>query len=364
MITSMLRLGLDTLSARWRVTLLMVLIIAFPLTSFLLLDAYRAGLAGLFSDFRSDFLVVQSTGSMGEFYGSRLPASLSEDLKTRGATLIIPEIHTVTGTSTDNAVLLRGIPLDSYTQIEEFRMITGRPLLAGDAARLAMVGLRLAERRKVTAGDFIELRGRRFQVIGIFSTDTYADYEAWISLPDAQVLLGWEDTVSVYVVRANEGLQAGEQLPFGASVVPKGTSSSDIVKEWQPLVDLLELITFALGLAAIIALSNLLWRLAWMHRYELAIFRSLGFSQGAMVFYLMAQAGVITLIGYGLGSLGAFVIGTVTEARTAGISIQAVFSAHVLATSLAFAIVIALAGSTLPVWQILHHKLTALLRAE
>lgn len=361
---SLLYLGLKTLAARWRVSLLMSLIIALPLAGYLLLSAYRTGLKGLFSDFHPDFLVVQSAGSMGEFYGSRLPAALAEELKARGAVFILPQIHTVTGTTTDNAVLLRGVPLDSYTQVEEFHMVAGRPLLAGDSARLVMLGIRLAQRRGLIPGDIIQLRGRPFQVTGIFSTDTYADYEAWVSLPDAQALLGWGDNVSVYVIRSDAGLQVGERLPFGATIVPKGTSSRDIVQEWEPLLGLLRIITFALGLAAAIALSNLLWRLAWMHRYELAVFRSLGFSRWAIAFYLLAQAGAITLLGYLTGSLGAFVIGFLTETRTAGISIHAVFTLQVLAASLAFAALLAVSGSILPVWQIFHRDLAALLRAE
>jgi ABC-type lipoprotein release transport system permease subunit len=364
MLTSMLRLGLETLAARWKVTLLMVIIIALPLTGYLVLEAYRAGLAHQFPEVGSDLLVVQSSGSMGEFYGSRLPADLSTELKNRGAGLVIPEIHTVTGTSPDNAILLRGVPLESYAQIEEFRMLAGRPLLTGDAPRLTMIGVKLAERRKVNAGDYLEIRGRRFQVIGVFSTQTYADYEAWVSLPDAQILLGWGTDVSVYVIRANQGLRAGEQLSFGASIVPQGTSNGEIVKEWKSFLDFIATITYTLGLAAMVALSNLLWRLVWMHRHELAILRSLGFGQGAMSFYLVAQSGVITLLGYILGSLGAFLIGALTETRAAGISTQAYFSPQVLAASLLFAILIALAGSSVPVWQISQSNLTALLRDE
>jgi len=364
MLTAMLRLGMQTLLDRWRMTLLMVLIIALPLTGYLGLDAYRSGFANLYSEFQPNFLVAQSSGSMGEFYGSRLPAWLADRLKARGAKLVIPEIHTVTGTSMDSAMLLRGVPLESYTQVEVFRMTAGRALQPGDAPRAAMLGRRLAERLKASVADLVEIRGRQFQVLGIFSTDTYADYEAWVSLPDAQTLLGWGQDVSVYIIRADEGWQPDDQPAPGVSIVSKGSSSGDMKKEWQPLFDLVTAITFALALSAVVALSNLLWRLAWMRRHELAIFRSLGFGQSALVFYLAAQAGLITLLGYAAGSLGAFIIGAVSETRTAGISIHAVFSAHVLVTSLIFAVSIALAASILPVWQIMQLNLSALLRDE
>ena len=45
---------------------------------------------------------------MGEFYGSRLPIAAADQLRSAGASLIAPEIHTVTGTTPANAVLLQG----------------------------------------------------------------------------------------------------------------------------------------------------------------------------------------------------------------------------------------------------------------
>jgi ABC-type lipoprotein release transport system permease subunit len=368
MLGSLMRLGLQTLATRWRVALMMALIIALPLTGVLLLEAYRTGLANILSGFRNDLLVVQASGSMGEFYGSRLPYTLADELKARGARLIVPEIHTFTGTSGANTLLLRGISLAQYTRIVDFHLLAGRSLQLGDAPRLAMLGSQLAGWRHVTVGDSTEIRGRQFQVIGIFSTETVADYEAWISLSDAQTLLGWNDDVSVFVVEAGEGLQAGDQLPFGASVVQKGTTSRDIFKDWLPLYDFLKPITLTLGMAAVVTLANLLWRLAWMRRHELAILRSLGFSRGAVAFYLMAQAGVISLGGYVIGCLVAFIIVAVTETRLSGImekaTMHAEFSAQVLAASLVFTTLITLLGSVLPVWQISHLNLTALLRDE
>lgn len=364
MMLTIFRLGATELTIRWRMALVMVLVVTLPFLSYLELDVYRSGLRRLYSDATPAFLVVQSNGSMGEFYGSRLPAQMGDELVSRGARLVVPEIHTIIGSSPATAILLRGIPLDLYTQTESFNMLAGRPLQPGDDSRLAMVGKRLAEKLDISAGSSIELRGRAFRVIGVFSIGTYADHEAWISLPDAQALLNWGSDVSVYVIPAGQGLSAGDQLPDGASVVQKGDSGASLIQEWAGFFNLLKVISISLGVAAAVSLANLLWRLAWQRRRELAILRSLGFGRSALVVYLLCQGIIITCLGYGLGLLGALAVGRFTELRTAGISVQAVYSPQVLLTSLVFAGLIVLAGAVLPAWQLSRANLVGLLRDE
>jgi ABC-type lipoprotein release transport system permease subunit len=364
MIRVVLRLGLQELARRRRLVLVMTLVVALPMLCYLLLDAYRAGLASLYSDFNPAFLIVQTSGSMGEFFGSRLPAQLGVDLASRGAHLIVPEIHTFAGTTPENAIPLRGVPLSSYTQVEDFSIKSGRPLQPAEPPRRAMIGVRLAEKQGLGPGDPITIRGRVFQVVGVFAVGTYADFEAWISLSDAQELLGWGSDVSVFVIRPGEGLAPGDQLTGGAVIVQKGESNANIIEEWVPLIKLFKMISGALGIAAAVSLANLLWRLAWQHRRELAVLRSLGFGRSTLALYLLSQGLTITLLGFGFGVMGAFGVRAVSEIRTAGVSIHAVFGWQVILTSLVMSLVIALAGSALPAWHISSLNLAGLLRDE
>ena len=99
-----------------------------------MLGAYRAGLQSRYAESYEDFLVVQVSGSLGEFYGSRMPASVGAELRAADLSLVVPEIHTVVGTTTENAVLLRGIPLKLLSQVEEYKVISGRPLMVRRSA--------------------------------------------------------------------------------------------------------------------------------------------------------------------------------------------------------------------------------------
>ena len=58
---------------------------------------------------------------MGEFFGSRLPASLREELLKQGIDWVAGQLHTVTGTSPENALLLRGVELDNFSRIEDYQ---------------------------------------------------------------------------------------------------------------------------------------------------------------------------------------------------------------------------------------------------
>ncbi|PKN94759.1 MAG: hypothetical protein CVU44_02830 [Chloroflexi bacterium HGW-Chloroflexi-6] len=361
---SILGLGLTVLRKHIGLTVAMALAVGIPVMSFLALQAYQSGLRARFNVPYNDFLVVQLSGSFGEFYGSRLPASLQNELLAAGASKAIPEIHTITGTTQQDAILLRGIPLEDYERIETFKMLAGRPLQVGDPARLVMLGMRLAEEHGVLPGDTIAIRGRDFNVVGIFESQTYAGNEAWISLQDAQTLLGWGSDVSVYLIPAGETLQTGDTLPGGVLVVQQGDSGATLIAEWEPFFSLLYIVAAALGLAAAISLASILWRLAWLQRRELAILRSLGFGQASLTAYILTQGASITLLGTLLGWLGALAMGALTQIETAGISIQAALDARAVLSVLAFAAAITLAGSIVPIGWLTRFNLSALLRAE
>lgn len=359
-----IRLGLDVLRQHLRLTLLMALAIAVPVMVFIGLQGYQTNLRNLYEATSGQFLVVQASGSMGEFYGSRLPASLQKDLLAAGLSFAIPEIHTIVGTTRSDAVLLRGIPLADYPRIERFRMLTGRPLQPGDAPRLAMLGMRLAQERGLTPGDTIPIRGRNFTVIGIFEAETYTGNEAWISIEDAQTLLGWQDDVSVYLIPNGEQFQPGDSLPGGISIVQQGESGAALIAEWEPFFSLLELIIQAMGLSAAVSLANVLWRLAWLQRRELAILRSLGFGPASLAGYLLGQGTAIALLGLLWGYAGAALLGVFSRLETAGISLRPELDAPTLLAGLPLAAGITLAGSILPIFWLNRTNLSALLRAE
>lgn len=364
MVLSVMHLSLAELTHRWRETFLMAGVITVSLLGVLLLSAYQRGLEDRYSHARDSYLVVQQSGSMGELKGSRLPADIAEQLTARGASLVVPQLHTIIGTSPENSVLLRGIPLDSYTQVEPFRIIAGRPLQTGDSPRHAMVGTALAELKNVGPGSTIMLRGRPFTVIGIFSVGTYADFEAWIPLPEAQRLLAWDGDVSVFIIPAGEVLRPGDTLPGGIDVVPRGQAVVTVLAEWEPLFRLLGLVAGVLAAAAAIALANMLWRLAWLRRRQFAILSSLGYGRRELIIYLITQGASITFLAYALGLSTSLLFTSFAQAQSIGLTVKPTVSPVGAGLALLIAAIIALGASILPAWWLSKYNLLELLRAD
>jgi len=357
-------LGLRAIWIHWRMTVLMALTVALSLAAFLMMRAYHTALHRHYAQLSAAYLMVEQSGSMGEFMGSRLPASLAAQLTSAGASRAIPEIHSVVGSTPENAILLRGISLEEYGETEQFQIVAGQPLRPGSPPRSAMLGVRLAEKKQALPGATVQIRGRDFQVAGVFSTGTYADHEAWVALYDAQALLGWGSDVSVFLIPSGEVFKPGDELPGGISIVRKGQNGVNLANEWNGLFNLLGLIASSLGVAAAVALTNILLRLAWLHRRELAILQSLGFGRRALAGYLLAQSAGISLAGYLAGVALALILGQATHLQTAGISVRADLSWQVLAASLLVAALITLAGAALPALWLSRLNLAALLRAD
>ncbi len=359
-----LRLGLHDLFRYRRLALIMSLSVAIAAGMVAFLEAYRAGLAAEFNEQTHNLLVVHDSQNAGDIAGSRISDQAAEVLSGMGVSMIIPEIHALTGTSIQNATLLRGIDLGQYTRLETFSMLSGRRLQPGDPARLAMVGGLLAERLHLKTGGVISLRGRNFTVVGIFQNGTYMDNQAWIALADAQTLLGWGKDVSVYIIPDEGILHDGENLPGGLSVTQKGQNLRLIAAQYQPMLNMWQIVSLALGIAASLALANVLWRLAWLRRREMAILRTCGFPTQSLVGYLFVQAVWITLLGLLLGGLFTLVFAISIRLTVSSFTIVPRVEAGILLPGLGWIGLIMLAGSLLPAWWLSHLNLAGLLHSE
>jgi putative ABC transport system permease protein len=359
-----LRLSLLDLLDYRRLALIMAVSIAIASAMAAFLETYRAGLAAEFSEQTHHLLVVHDSQNAGDIAGSRISSQVEEQLAQMGISMIIAEIRALTGTSIQTATLLRGIDLAQYTRLETFSMVSGRRLEPGDLTRQAMVGRLLAERQHLKTGDVISLRGRNFNVVGIFQNGTYMDNQAWISLADAQALLGWGQDVSVYIIPDEGILSDGETLPGGLSVTQKGENLRLIAAQYQPMLNIWHIVSLALAIAASLALANVLWRIAWLRRREMAILRTCGFSTQSLVGYLFVQAGVITLLGLLLGVTFTIAINLGIHLTVSSFTIVPRVEPAILFPALGGFALIFLAGSVIPAWQLSHLNLAKLLHSE
>jgi ABC-type antimicrobial peptide transport system permease subunit len=145
---------------------------------------------------------------------------------------------------------------------------------------------------------------------------------------------------------------------------PEIQSGQDLLGEFKSFFSLFRIITITLGIAVAIALTNVLWRLAWLRRRELAILQSIGFGKLSLLLYLFIQGLGITTIGFCLGLAEAIIVGGLISVQGEGISIDAVFELSVILSSLGFAGLITLAGSGIPAYWFSRQNLVKLMKVE
>jgi putative ABC transport system permease protein len=361
---AMIRFSLQDMFRHYKPWMAMVALVAATNLIFLGLGGFRNALQQAFGNLPYDDLIVEESNTAGEFFGSRLSPEVGDRLLAMGVSQAIPEIHDYTGTSITNITILRGIDLERYQQVNSFKIRSGRALEPGDAKRTAMIGWRLAARLSLITGKEITLRGRQFQVIGTFQTGTYVDNEAWISLEDAQALLGYEKDVSIYIIPDEGILKAGDTLPGSVSIVKRGLGPQITSNQFKPLFRIIELIYYALGIATILTLANVLFRMAWIHRRELAILRCVGFQSRAMVVYLLTQALALTWVGVILGTLGTALLFSIESTYLVGMTINPSISLQTGIAGLSQSTGIALFGSVLPALWFNRLNLADQLRSE
>ncbi len=331
--TAISRIALIDIVHHRRLGLVMALIISVVYSGFLTLSGYQAALEEEFPEGLGKWLMVYEAGTNSEFYGSRIPEEVSTQLYQLGITMAVPEIHAYTGTSAQDMTLLRGVDPEQYTQVLTFEMMDGQPITSQDEPRHAMTGWRLAQKLGLGAGSTIKVRGRDFLVSGIFNTHTYADNEVWIKLDEAQQLLGWDGDVSLFLIPEQEVLREGDILPGGMAVSRQGASLQSSIRHFYPLLDLLGVAVISMGIAGALVLTNVLLRLAWMHRRELAILRSIGFTTIHLTWYLLVQASAVLLAGAALGLATTFAIQHAFQVNVVGFTLQPVINLKVMSAA-------------------------------
>ena len=229
-----------------------------------------------------------------------------------------------------------------------------------------MIGISLANRQNLNPGDTIKLRGRDFRVFGIFKTGSYEDNQAWITLADAQTLLNYGTDVSIYFIPDGGVLKEGDSLTKGISIGRRGDSGKTFGREALSFFNYLGLVGGFVGIATLITLTSLLWRLVWLHRREFGVLRTIGYGKNAVAVYLLTQAGAILLVGSFIGSLFATVVifSRIQNFSAFGIGLQVTWDLYTLGVTALITLLIAGIGVAIPLLRISQMPTTELLGRE
>lgn len=359
----MIRFGLKELVVRWRTTIGMIAGVGVALLVFLALEGITRGAAATFAPPEQANWIVQQKGSMGEFLGSRLPGSYAAKIRSLGAEAVVPEIHSMAGTSFDDAMLVRGVPLESYLEVERFTLTSGEALASGDEG-LAMVGESLAEVRGLMVGDTLKVQDSEFMIKGVFRVGTLADSEAWLPLTEAQLLFGFGEDVSIYVAIGDESLKEKIEAGLEVEVSREGEGFASFSQSMASFVQLLRVASTVMAIAAALGILNVMFTMVQTRRREMGVLRAVGFGNKALVLYVLAQAAAISLLGFLAALLAAFGLMSGLNFEVFGISIRPLLDTRTAGLALLWSLAIGLAAGAYPALLATRLNLAETLRAE
>ncbi|HUG52599.1 MAG TPA: ABC transporter permease [Vicinamibacteria bacterium] len=359
---------------RWRLALLAVLGVGAVVAVFAVLMAMSEGFAAaLRSTGRDDNAIVVRQGAdterVSEVSLEHRNAILDHARLARGPdgqVLASPErlvgtrlLRRSDGRST--RVTLRGVTPRAFDVRGGIRIVSGRRFRPGLTE--VIVGRRIAARaRGAEVGGTLRAGRKEFQVVGVFESDGAAfESEIW---GDHDVVGGVYKLgagSNALVVRVphpsdipalDRWIRAQPQMPLRA--VPErqyyALQAGPMAATLQALAGLVALI---MGVGAVFGTMNTMYAIVAARTREIGTLRAMGFTRRAILFSFVVESAVLALLG---GVLGCLLAASVHGYSTGTMNLQTLselafafrVTPAIVATSLAFAVIMGIAGGLLP----------------
>jgi len=266
----------------------------------------------------------------------------------------------------------------------ELELATGRMLTEEDDGNLVVLGSDLAREHNVTTGDTIEIRGHQFEVVGTLQpTLTAPDTTGIVPLSAAQEL--FIETLPPLITDAVEpGTLVNQIVVYpdaGADVDGVATRIEAAVDNSATLTGeqfdeqigastaifnaiIIGVAVISLVVGGLSVINTMAMSVAERTR-EIGIKRAIGGSRGRIIRALVAEAGLIGLIGglIGLG-LGALVVVLANEAGRAGGTVLFDLTPQTALFAVGFSTILGMLAGVIPAWSAARLDPVAALRYE
>jgi putative ABC transport system permease protein len=259
---------------------------------------------------------------------------------------------------------------DAGFETFELELATGRQLTAEDAGNLVVLGSTIARKYDVVAGGTVEIRGETFEVVGTLQpTLTSPDTTGTIPLSTAQAL--YRSDLPPLVAESLEADQLANQIvvypaagadhaEVAAGIEAAVENSATVTGvEFDETVGATTVIFNAIiiGVAAIslivggLSIINTMAMSVAERTREIGIRRAIGGSRRRIIRDLVAEAGVIGLIGglIGLG-LGALVVLVANELGRSGGTVLFDLTPQTAAFAVGFSTILGMLAGIIPAW--------------
>ncbi len=355
------RLALKDIHSYWRSLATPIIGVAIVILIFTSMMAAADGLRATFSSAGIDNILVLEEGSATP-WSSVLARNMSEELEEIQNVDVVSEM--VTGFTLDENNrfnLIRGVDVDTYENVTNAKILEGRSLNINDTTALTsriMVGQYLADEKDLEVGEFykitlfhglenetddVTLEQYKFQIVGIFATDTMQDSEMWMPAFKAREVLELEtNETSYFVVKPNDPTNI-DQVIQDIEANIDGVDAAKESKVWKSMTDMLDqflvimnLIVITTVLAAVMGILNVMINLIDERRHEIAILKAIGFENFSVLSIFMMEVLLIGFLGGLIGSFGAIIIFRVIgfTVSSAGFTFKAVLTIQTIIQAL------------------------------
>ena len=287
----------------------------------------------------------------------------------------IPDVQDVSGivwgfSSTPEVPFLFVFGLDPNGRaIQHFRIVEGERIHGRGEI---MLGRSAADELKKRVGDVISLPGGVFRVTGMYETGVaYEEAGGVMALPDAQAAFQKPRQVSMYQIKLRdparaEAVRAQIEQRYGddvaVSVAASFVENSSDIQNTRAMLGAI----FALAiLVGGVVVTNTMVMAVLERTREIGTLRALGWRQSRVLWMVLSESLLLSLIAAGLGMLvGIGMTGGLQAIPGFGSFIVPVYSPQVVAQAVGVALFLGASGGLYPAWQASRLRPVEALRYE
>ena len=268
---------------------------------------------------------------------------------------------------------IRGLQTESYKSvIEKYEMVAGEELI--DAKKdhtYCMIGINVAEKHGKTVGDKIVLKEHTFTIKGIFSTSTMIDSEIWLTMRDAQNLVGRLHKVSLIVVKVadhdyvDEVRRQIEDNLRGVVVFEADEymeANAEALDSFRGVILAISMIAL---FAAILGMMNTMTMTLRERRHDIAVMKAVGVSNKSVALIYSVEALLLGFLGGIVGVILGFMmlnIFGVSNIELAGYLISVDLTYQLAFESVIISTILGLIGGFYPISKISRQRALDLLQ--
>lgn len=268
--------------------------------------------------------------------------------------------------------LARGVSPAAFEVHREVRLLEGRYPRSGEVivGRLAAHALGIGE-GELKTGAILHFEGVDLSVAGIFEAPgTVIESEIWMDRTDLMTLV-LRDTLSCVVVRLEEAIAfpeadlfAKQRLDLELVAIREEAYYAKLAEFYGPIRMMTWLTAALVAAGAVFGGINVLYAAFASRIRELATLQAVGFSRPAILFSLVQESLVSTLLGTLLASFLALGVLEGVMIPFAMGTFRLTLSAAVLALGLGAALLLGTLGALPPAWRCLMAPIPLALRSR